>query len=187
LQAYPLWGPYPALCALVYGGLFARLGAPLLGPSYGRTSPCLCTTSLTSRRLIHGLLLVPQARHLRLLLPQASIGSHDRPIFAILLPRAGDRAEFEQWSGRGRCAQREQQGLALSEQPRWLQPPHAEQFHERLTPQRTESIERKQGESKPSGQQEQATRERVVIRGWSVVSVPSNSRGGGCWPQIFCQ
>jgi hypothetical protein len=46
---------------------------------------------LKARRLIHGLFLVPQARHLRLLLPQASIGSHDRPVFAILVPRAGDR------------------------------------------------------------------------------------------------
>ena len=95
LHAYPKWGPFPAQCALVYGGLLARGRVLLLGTSFGLPDPLLDIPLLKARRLIHGLFLVPQARHLRLLLPQASIGSHDHPVFAILVPRAGDRPAVE--------------------------------------------------------------------------------------------
>ena len=150
-------GPPPRNSPLFYGGLIARCRALLFGSSSGLPDPLLDIPLIQARRLIHGLFLVPQARHLRLLLPQASIGSHDRPVFAILVPRAGDRPAGEQWSGRGRCAQREHQGLPLRQQPRRLQPQHAKQWDERLTPQRSESIERKWCEGEPSEHQEQAT------------------------------
>ena len=90
LQTYPFWGPYPAPCALVYGGLLARWRVLLLGTSFGLPDPLLDIPLLKARRLIHGFLLIPQPGHLRLLLPQAGIGSHDRALLAVFVPGVGD-------------------------------------------------------------------------------------------------
>ncbi len=131
----PVVGAIPLALRPCLWGVADSMEGPSIWYFFGLPDPLHDIPLLKARRLIHGLFLVPHARHLRLLLPPAGIGSHDRPVFTILVPRAGDRPAVEQWSGQGRCGQREHQGLTLLQQPRRIQPPHAEQQHDWLASQ----------------------------------------------------
>ena len=168
---HPQWGSVPARGALGLGGLLARVGAPLFGPHHERHDHFPRWLSGDSLRTFLPRLSNPTGKATdpwassrsasSASLATSSAGPYGRPLFPRFVPRAGDRTAVKPRRGRDRRHDAFAD-FAFREQPRWLQPRHADERDTECTPQWTESFERERFNAEPSGKEEQATREWMV-------------------------